>query len=369
MTCRERFVNFVRHGGSAPYVSLQIGAGAGFDTKLAGKEWVSETTLDDTIAAYRKVGCDALINIGLPDFGRFVPELAWKSESQIEADARTYQSWLDTPHGELRWELRELPRQGSTPTHYPMTFGDTFDRVYWYIEQFHKASSYAAEALGPHLEPLHPEWPVSVQWSIQPFEMFCFATVPDVVMYAMLENEAYHRLCRDIRDVNIAMCQAVIAAGADFVFLGGPGREMMSPRLYEEFIVPDSQAITRAVHEAGGLIYSHICSPIEPFLSKGYYGQMGIDLFETLSPPPVGNVTSLAEARQHLPESVCTRGNIGLDVLLRGNTDEIRATTQAIIDATRGTRHMVAASDYLFYDISFESVKTVVDTVRAAGGH
>jgi hypothetical protein len=368
-TRRERFVGFIRHGGDQPFVSLQIGAGAGFDTKLAGKEWVSETTLEDTMRAYETVGGDALINLGLPDLGQVVPELAWKSKaSETDGERRTH-SWLETPYGTLAWEFHERPRQGSTPVSYPITFGDSLDPVRWMIDRQYEALPRVAELVGPVVARVHPEWPVCLQWSVQPFEMMCLATVPDAVLFAMTDLDGYRALCDRIRDVNIALCRAVIGGGADFIFLGGPGREMMSPLLYETFMVPDSQAVTAAVHDAGGLVYSHICSPIQPFLDMGYYGQMGIDLFETLSPPPVGNVASLADARAKLPGAMCTRGNIGLDVLLTGTPDDVRAATEGVMESTRGTKHMVAASDYLFYDIPLENAKAVVDTVEAARRH
>jgi uroporphyrinogen-III decarboxylase len=180
----------------------------------------------------------------------------------------------------------------------------------------------------------------------------------------MMNPEPYRKVCDEICEVNIEMLRAVLGCGADFVFLGGPGAEMMSPALYEAYMVPDSQMLSRAVHEAGGLVYSHICSPIEPFLSRGYYNQMGIDLFETLSPPPVGNVADLAEARQILDPQICTRGNVGLDVLLNGSVEQVVAATRAVLEATAGSKHMVAASDYLFYDIPTENVRAMVDTVK-----
>jgi uroporphyrinogen-III decarboxylase len=226
---------------------------------------------------------------------------------------------------------------------------------------------YVAEALGPTLERLRPEWPVSIQWALQPFELFGLAAVPDLVMLAMTEPERYRKVCDHIREVNIELLREVFKAGADFVFLGGPGREMMSPKLYEEYMVPDSQKITAAVHEAGGLVYSHICSPIEPFLTQGYYSQMGIDLFETLSPPPVGNVEDLAEARRILPEEMCTRGNVGLDILLNGTVEDVEKATLDVLEATKGYKHMVAASDYLFYDIPLENARAVVRTVENYG--
>lgn len=61
MTMRERFLDHIRNGEGRPFVSLRIGAGAGFDTKLAGKEWASETTVEDLPAA----GGPALVLLGL----------------------------------------------------------------------------------------------------------------------------------------------------------------------------------------------------------------------------------------------------------------------------------------------------------------
>ena len=156
----------------------------------------------------------------------------------------------------------------------------------------------------------------------------------------------------------------VFKAGADFVFLGGPGSEMLSPELYEKYLIPDSQAIARVSHDLGGMIYSHICSPIEPFLTMGFYNKMGIDLFETLSPPPVGNVKDLTAARKILDPQMCTRGNVGLDILLNGSAEQVVQATLDVLAATSGSKHMVAASDYLFYDIPLENVKAMVSTVK-----
>ena len=37
MTQKQKFINYVKNGGEKPICSLQIGAGAGFDSKLVGK--------------------------------------------------------------------------------------------------------------------------------------------------------------------------------------------------------------------------------------------------------------------------------------------------------------------------------------------
>ena len=365
MMHRKRFLDYIRNGGAEHLVSLQIGGGAGFDAKLAGKEWVSETTVEDTMAAYEQVGGIGLLNLGLPGFDACVPTIAWQHKRKIDKETRTTHRWLDTPYGRLEWEYHERPRQGVTPVRYPIRFGDSLTPVEWLIERQFEALPYIPDMVGPLIERAHPQWPLCVQWSVQPFEMMCLTPAPDAVMFAMHDMDGYRALCDRILEVNLAMCEAVIGAGVDFVFLGGPGRELMSPLLYETFMIPDSEKLSAAVHRAGGLVYSHICSPVQPFLDMGYYGRMGIDLFETLSPPPVGNVTSLAAARRQLPKEMCTRGNIGLDVLLTETPERVQQAACDVIEETKAHKHIIAASDYLFYDIPLENARAVVDAVDA----
>ncbi len=363
MSMRQEFIEYVKNGGDRPVVSLQIGAGAGFDTKLAGKEWVSETTLDDLIVAYEKAECLPLFNIAL-SFD-FVPQFKWeKFDLPSTGESRNTGTRMDTPCGELVWNFREQKRHGITPTKYPIDPDSNLDVVKWYAEQVYENIGRVSQVLAAPLNKLQPHGAVSVQWPLQPFELFGLSfAVPQSVM--LMEDPEYYRgLCDMIRDINIDLMTEVYRLGADFVFLGGPGVEAASPMIYEDFLIPDSKKITDAAHERGGLIYSHICSPVQPFLDKGFYNRMGIDLFETLSPPPVGNVADLKKAREFLPREMCTRGNIGLDILLNGSREQVEQETLRILEATKGYKHMVAASDYMFYEIPLENVKTVVETVR-----
>jgi hypothetical protein len=367
MSAREDFIKYVKEGSDKPFVSMQIGAGAGFDTKLAGKLWNTETTLDDTIRAYEIAGGYPLFNIGLPDVAEANPAFRRETKRENREKERIIEQWMQTPYGELYWKGHEIPKQGFVPLKYPVSSADgskAFDIVRWYADQYAKSLDFITEKLGTDLAKLQAHGPVSVQWNMQPFELFGLPTVENLVMLAMLQHDEYRECCDYLLAINIEICKAVFKADADFVFLGGPGSEMLSPQLYEDFLIPDSKVLTDFIRSSGKLTYTHICSPVQPFLNMGLYNRMGIDLFETLSPPPVGNVESLAQARDILPQDMCTRGNIGLDVLLNGSVDEVKEATVQVLETTKGYKHMVAASDYLFYDIPLENVKAVVETVE-----
>ncbi len=367
MTVKNEFIDFVKNGASKPFVSLQIGAGAGFDVKLAGKSWNSQGTLDDTINAYEIVGGYPLFNIGLPSLEQMGPDLPYENKYSKKEEEKFTNTRLDTPFGQLEWKFHELPKIGTMIMKYPVNVDEdenAFNLIKWFADQHYKYRDKIAEKIQPAVEKLKDHGPISVQWNIQPFEMFGLTSVDNLVLLAKLFPDQFRQACDHIRDINAALFEEVFKTDVDFVFLGAPGSEMLSPEFYEKYIIPDSQKLTDVVHNKGKLVYSHICSPIEPFLTMGFYNKMGIDLFETLSPPPVGNVESIEKARQIIDDNICTRGNIGLDLLLNGSKEEIEEATTNLCKATKGTKHMIAASDYLFYDIPLENVQTMVETAQ-----
>jgi hypothetical protein len=370
MTKREQFIKYVKEGGHGkPICSPQIGGGAGFDTKLAGKEWISDTTLEDTLAAVERFDIVPLINLWLGDGGSCSPKLEWKEVScKKEEDAVTHDYILGTLKGPLRRTAVEKKLAGWCQTKYPITEPHELNILEYYIEEtLERDFSPLVQQIRDQVSKIAGQAAVCMQWSVQPYEMLCFPNGVDTVILAEDCPDQFRRIMEKIVFLDEKLMKATAAGGADFIFLGAPGSELISPRYYEEFIIPYSKRVTDIAHECGLLVYSHICSRIEPFLTMGYYNRMGIDLFETLSPPPVGNVASMKDVMEKVDPSICTRGNIGLDVLLNGTPEVVREKTVEILTATRGRKHIVAASDYLFYGISEQNVRAMVDAVNEFG--
>jgi hypothetical protein len=365
MTLREQFINYVKHGG-APICSPQIGAGAGFDTKLAGKAWLHETTLEDTLQAVSMFDIVPLINIGLPDLALCNPALAWKETAQsIDGDRARWAYALETPHGTLTQQVISEKRKGGCRTEAPVKSGEELDAVEWWIDTALECDlAPVTAALQQAVAQVGDRGAISVQWPVQPYEIFGFPDTVTTVFLALDYPEQFKRLMDKILLLDYKLFVSVAATGADFIFLGGPAKEMISPAFYEKFIIPYSQQATEAAHAAGLLVYSHICSPIEPFLTMGFYNRMGIDLFETLSPPPVGNVASIKDALSKLNPAICTRGNIGLDVLMNATPEIVREQARQILADSKGRKHILAASDYLFYDVPAENVEAMAEAAR-----
>jgi hypothetical protein len=362
---RQQFLDYVRNGGG-PVCSPQIGAGAGFDTKLAGKTDVFQTTMEDTIAAVERFDILPLINGGMPDFAAGNPALAWRHVSdEVDAEGRIHTTMaLDTPHGEfISHSVRDA--QGGYRDKAPVTGVDDLDKLEWYIDAAIDSDfTPAAQHVERLVNLVGDRGAIDIQWAVQPYELLGFPSTVDTALIANDAPERMKSLMDKILILDDKLLQATAKGGADFIFLGGPGAEMISPRYYRDFIVPYSREATTMARSHGLMVYSHICSPIEPFLTMGFYNQMGIDLFETLSPPPVGNVKSMADAMEKLDPAICTRGNIGLDVLLQAGPETIKEQAFEIMEATKGRKHMVAASDYLFYDVPEENVHAMAEAVR-----
>lgn len=367
MTNRQLFVDYVKRGGERHICSPQIGAGAGFDTKMAGKQWIGETTLEDTIACTQRFDMVPLINIGLPDAGFVNPALGFERVRYEAGETRRLSAYqFKTPVGVLSRAMVEDKRSGCVPTKFAVEDEDDLPVLEWYLDG---ALEIDMEPITAYLRNISENTvgergALSVQWGAQPYELLSWPSTVTTMFLANDCPEAFTRLMDKILKWDIKILDSCQQAGVDFVFLGAPAAEIISPRYYEQFIVPYSRAFTQEAHRRGLLIYSHICSPIEPMLSLGYYNQMGIDLFETLSMKPVGNVSSLQDALSKLDPAMCTRGNVGLDVLLTQDAEAVRNQSLIALEESAGRKHILAASDYLFYDIPAENVEAMCAAAR-----
>ena len=370
MTDREKLIQYVKHGGDKVLCSPQIGAGAGFDTRLAGKTWISETTFEDTRKACSLFDITPLFNFPLPDLTLLTDNSKYESVKTVDGTKRHTHTRFKTPKGDLISHTVEQERNGSVMTKYLITDEEELSVLEYYLDTLLEVKDFTpiTEKTAEIRKAVGDGSALDIQWSMQPYELMCFPDTMNTAIFAKTCPDVFKRLMDKILRLNEFLIPAVARGGVDFVFLGGPGSEMISPQYYEEFIVPYSSVLSQIAHDNGMLIYSHICSPIEPMLTMGYYNRMGIDLFETLSEAPVGNIKSIGDAFGKLDPDICTRGNVGLDKLLLARPEEILEISLSILEKAKnmGRKHILAASDYLFYDIKEENVRAMVKAVKMA---
>ena len=364
MSKRKDFINYVKHGGKRPVCSPQIGAGAGFDAKTLGKPYAA---IEDTVKVCNMFDMLPLYNFGL-DVREADKKLVWEPRGERKQENVTVsRSVIETPYGDLVNEVSSTPDGHAYRSGDPVRGVEDYDKFSWYLDQiyggdftgFEKAAAGANKLIGQG-------GAIDFQWGMQPYELFGMPSTLNTMLFAMDNEEEFTSLAEKCCAISLKVIDAVADGGADFVFLGGPAAEMVNPYIYDTFMVPFGKRTADRAHKKGLLVYSHVCSPVEPFLSLGYFNKLGIDLFETLSMPPVGNVKSIEDAFTKLDGGICTRGNIGIDVLINGEPRQVTELVYHIMrEAIKAKRkHMVAASDYLMSECKFENVKALCDAVK-----
>jgi uroporphyrinogen-III decarboxylase len=327
--------------------------------------------MEDTVNACRRFDILPLYNFGLCDLTVLTDTIRWESnetEYLNDGKRRKRRSVLKTPKGVLETTYIEDEGRGSSLSKYLITREEELDIFEYYIDTLLEIKDFSI--VTEHVKKCRVEVgeeAMDIQWSMQPFEMQGFPDAVTAIYLAYDRPEQFKRLMDKILRLNEPLIKATALGGADFVFLGAPGVEIISPEFFKNYILPYSKIVTDMAHQNGLLVYSHMCVLIEPMLTLGYYNQMGIDLFETLSEAPEGNVISISDAFSKLDDSICTRGNVGLDLLTRGSPEEVYKKSVNIVKTAKemGRKHILAASDYLFYEIPEENVKAMCRAIQA----
>ncbi len=166
-------------------------------------------------------------------------------------------------------------------------------------------------------------------------------------------NIFYH--WNDCRDVFIRSMEAVAEAallvmaiaheeGIDFMSDSSYGLEMTSPELFRTMDLPYIRRFADWTHERGGLFWYHNCGFTRRLILDGTFNALGADLIETIAPPPEGD-NSLAESRRALDPSICSKGNLNLQILRGGTPGDVEAGVRSIFEAVRGGKHVLSTAD------------------------
>lgn len=176
--------------------------------------------------------------------------------------------------------------------------------------------------------------------------------------------DAFQELCAASFDLAMKQLEILARSGFDYLFYCVDGTEWGSPAFFRQYVQEQTRKIFARWRELGGIILWHSCGHVKAYLEMGVFNDLHPEILETLSEPPVGNVPSLKWARDKLDPRIATKGNMPLNILLQGTTDDVRADVRRIKTATAGTRHIVGLSDDLLKNTPVANAKAFVDESR-----
>ena len=158
-----------------------------------------------------------------------------------------------------------------------------------------------------------------------------------------------------------------VAAGADAVLMGddysdknGP---MMSPRQFEEIILPCDAAVVKSIKAAGAYCIKHTDGDIRKIMDA--LVSTGLDCLGPLEPVPGMELDPIL---RRYPGKIAVMGNISVDLLSRGSEDDVvRATKRALATVSAVGPHIMSSANTITESVKPENFLAMVRTTQEHG--
>ena len=160
-----------------------------------------------------------------------------------------------------------------------------------------------------------------------------------------------------------AYISVIDEAGTDIHCIGGnvPGGFLGKPA-YDQYILPYEKQLVAHAQQNGTPGMYHNCGEIMNLVES--YKDLGVTSVEPFSPPPLGDVADLTEAKQRSGgEYIMLSGIDQVNVLQKGTIDETkRVTEKAMKIGKEGGKFIMQPVDFLEYGTPVENVEAYVKT-------
>lgn len=144
------------------------------------------------------------------------------------------------------------------------------------------------------------------------------------------------------------------------------GFEWLSPDLYERYMIPQARRINEFAAAHGGLSWLHTCGKLKNIARMKTYQRMKVNVLESLSSPPTGDIDDLARTRRDIGSAITTRGGIN-EEFFYSDIESLRKQANYVLDSTAGYRHMLGDTDEICPSASKKNFQAVIDLVRDRG--
>ena len=158
-------------------------------------------------------------------------------------------------------------------------------------------------------------------------------------------------------ELSVQSAKMAVGTSADgFIFWEDSSTTNISPAWFLRYVAPEINAWGSLVHDAGKLLVHHACGHLKDLLPL--MGQTRIDMVESISPPPTGNI-ELWDAAKLLPPHIGLIGGIEPTVFLNSDLDALESYTKKLLSAMNGRRFILANSDSCPPGVSIEKFRLI----------
>lgn len=157
--------------------------------------------------------------------------------------------------------------------------------------------------------------------------------------------------------------ETAASAGCRCFFMSGISRNLLSPEMIENYIVPPAKELGELVHRKGGILYLHDCGRMRQWFDRRYYQEINPDWLEGCETPPTGDIEDLHALRASLPDSIVLKGNLNLEMLRNSDKGKVIEATLNLIDSVKGHRHILGGACSILKGTSQENIRAIAETL------
>ena len=154
---------------------------------------------------------------------------------------------------------------------------------------------------------------------------------------------------------------SVKGSAEGFIFWEDSSTTNISPAFFEKYTAPLVDAWGKKIHSHDKLLIHHACGHLADLLPL--MGNTAIDMAESVSPPPTGNV-EIADAVKLLPDHVGIIGGIEPTFFLNCDMQELENCVEQLLQTMKGRRFVLANSDSCPPYVAYEKFIKVSEMLR-----
>jgi uroporphyrinogen-III decarboxylase len=176
--------------------------------------------------------------------------------------------------------------------------------------------------------------------------------------------EAVESLMNAIHAKNKEMCEIVAESPFEFVIgVENTSTTMMSPRMFEKYVVPCLNDYTEILHKRNKIHGFHMCGHLKGMVSG--LRQLDADGLESVSPGPTGDL-ELHEAMSALADRLFIIGGLDAPTLQRQTPAEVvNWVKRVLMEVTSKEGLVLQVTDDVSPETPLENLKAVGQAVLA----
>jgi len=190
------------------------------------------------------------------------------------------------------------------------------------------------------------------------------AGLEDLMIDFVTDPVLVKRLMKVSVDYYIELYGHVIDLGADIILLGddyaGKNGTFMSPAHFDEYILPEMCKVVKEIKRKGAFVIKHTDGNIWKIIDRLI--STGIDALGPLEP---GAGMDYKKIKDIYGNKICLVGNIDVDLLCRGEVDDIVLTVKKIIeDVSIKGGHILSSGNTITSAVNPENYLAMIETAK-----